>query len=119
MQKFSTRIFLTFALISAALSIVSAQENNLQSARRNLMPVPASVNWKTGRLPVTKAFTVAVRGQTDERLRKYIFRVMRRLEGRTILEFSRELSNDAATANLLIEPQSTVNAIPKLGDDES
>ncbi|HEX8250883.1 MAG TPA: family 20 glycosylhydrolase [Pyrinomonadaceae bacterium] len=119
MHKFLTRIFLTFALILSAISIVSAQENNLQAARRNLMPVPLSVNWKTGRLPVTKAFTVAVKGQTDERLKKYIFRVMRRLEGRTILELSRELSNDAATANLLIETQSTGNAIPKLGDDES
>jgi len=119
MQKFLTRIFLTFALISAAISIISAQEKDLQAARRNLMPVPASVNWKTGRLPVTKAFSVAVKGQTDERLKKYIFRVMRRLEGRTILEFARELSNDAAGANLLIETQSTGNAIPKLGDDES
>ncbi|HEX9962998.1 MAG TPA: beta-N-acetylhexosaminidase, partial [Pyrinomonadaceae bacterium] len=119
MQKFLTRTFLTFALLSLSISIVSAQENVLQAARRNLMPVPASVNWKTGRLPVTKAFAVAVRGQTDERLKKYIFRVMRRLEGRTILEFSRELSNDAAGANLLIETQSTGNAIPKLGDDES
>ena len=119
MQKFLTRTFLTFALISAAISIVSAQEKDLQTARRNLMPVPLSVNWKTGRLPVTKTFTVAVKGQIDERLKKYIFRVMRRLEGRTILEFSRELSNDAAGANLLIETQSTGNAIPKLGDDES
>jgi hexosaminidase len=119
MQKFLTRTFLTFALISAAISIVSAQEKDLQTARRNLMPVPLSVNWKTGRLPVTKTFTVAVKGQIDERLKKYIFRVMRRLEGRTILELSRELSNDAAGANLLIETQSTGNAIPKLGDDES
>jgi hexosaminidase len=119
MQKLLTRIFLTFALAAAALSIVSAQENNLQAARRNLMPVPASVSWKTGRLPVTKGFTVAVKGQTDERLRKYIFRVMRRLEGRTVLEFSRELSNDSGNANLVIETQSTGNAIPKLGDDES
>jgi hexosaminidase len=119
MQKFLTGIFLIFALLSSALSVVSAQENALQSARRNLMPVPLSVSWKTGRLPVTKAFAVAVKGQTDERLKKYIFRVMRRLEGRTVLEFSRELSNDAAGANLLIETQSTGNAIPKLGDDES
>jgi hexosaminidase len=60
-----------------------------------------------------------VQGETDERLRKYIFRAMRRLEGRTVLELSRELSNDAPTAALVIETRSAGNAIPKLGDDES
>ena len=87
--------------------------------RRNLMPVPANISWKSGKLPVTKNFSVAVKGQTDERLRNYIDRVMRRMEGRTVLELSRNLSNDAANASLLIETQSTGNAIPKLGDDES
>jgi hexosaminidase len=83
------------------------------------MPVPMSVSWNAGRLPVTKTFSVAVQGETDERLRKYIFRAMRRLEGRTVLELSRELSNDAPTAALVIETRSAGNAIPKLGDDES
>ncbi|CAN5138346.1 hypothetical protein BH20ACI1_BH20ACI1_13580 [soil metagenome] len=104
-------------LILSAVFAVSAQ--NLQTARRNLMPVPASVNWKSGKLTVSKDFTVAVKGQNDERLKSYIQRVMRRLEGRTVLEFSRELSNDAANAQLLIETKSTGNAIPRLGDDES
>ncbi len=44
---------------------------------------------------------------------------MRRLEGRTIFEFSRDFSNDSANAILSIETQSTGNAIPKLGDDEA
>ena len=87
-------------------------------ARRNLMPVPANLAWKSGRLNVTKNFTVAIKGQTDERLKSYIFRVTRRLEGRTVLEMSREISNDA-NATLLIETNSTGNAIPQLGDDES
>ena len=91
----------------------------LQMARHNLMPVPMNVDWKTGRLPVTKNFTVAVAGQTDERLKSYIDRVIKRMEGRTVLEFSRDLSNDAANAQLLIETKSTGNPIPRLGDDES
>ena len=70
-------------------------------------------------MPLTKNFTVAVSGKTDERLKSYIFRVMRRLEGRTGLEFSRDLASDSANAALLIETGSTGNAIPKLGDDES
>ena len=122
MRKKIAKFFLIGWLILSVVGAMSAQEKNataLQTARRNLMPVPANVNWKDGRLPVTKSFTVAVKGQTDERLKSYIFRVMRRMEGRTILEFTRELSSDAGGAQLLIETQSTGNAIPKLGDDES
>ncbi|MCD9185911.1 MAG: family 20 glycosylhydrolase [Pyrinomonadaceae bacterium] len=111
------KVLLIFTLILSAFFTVSAQD--FQTARRNLMPVPANIAWKNGRLPVTKNFTVAVSGKTDERLKIYIFRVMRRLEGRTIFEFSRDLSTDAANASLLIETISTGNATPKLGDDES
>jgi hexosaminidase len=117
MSKFLINIFFVLTLIFAAALMISAQD--LQTARRNLMPVPASVKWNNGRLPVTKNFTVAATGKTDERLKNYIFRVMRRLEGRTIFEFGRDLSSDAAGAVLLIETQSTGNAIPQLGDDES
>ena len=122
MNNFCSQTFLTFVVMTFALSNLFAQQQNsggLQTTRRNLMPVPASVSWKDGRLPVTKTFTVAVKGQTDDRLKTYIFRVMRRLEGRTVLEFPREFSNDSANANLVIDTQSTGNAIPRPGDDES
>ena len=91
----------------------------MQKERHDLMPVPANVSWKDGRLPVSKNFTVAVKGQTDARLKSYIDRVIRRMEGRAVLEFSRELSNDANNATLLVETQSTGNPIPRLSDDES
>ena len=111
-----TKFLFGLLIILSLIVVVSAQD--LQTARRNLMPVPANLAWKSGRLNVTKNFTVAVKGQTDERLKSYIFRVTRRLEGRTVLEMSREISSDAS-ATLLIETNSTGNAIPQLGDDES
>jgi len=117
MKKIFINGVVNFALILALFLAVSAQD--LQTTRRNLMPVPATVKWSTGRIPVTKKFAVAVSGKTDERLKNYVFRVMRRLEGRTVLEFSRDLSTDYENAQLLIEIRSTGNAIPKLGDDES
>lgn len=117
MNKFFTNGFIILMLIVLTFSAIAAQD--LPSARRNLMPVPANVVWKNGRLPVTNNFSVAVAGKTDERLKSYIFRIMRRLEGRTVLDFSRDLSNDSANANLLVETNSTGNAIPQLGDDES
>ena len=117
MRKVSIISFFISAVFFANLWTISAQ--NLQKERRNLMPVPANVNWKSGKLNVSKDFTVAVKGQTDERLKDYISRVLRRMEGRTVMSFSRDLSNDAANAHLLIETRSTGNAIPRLGDDES
>jgi hexosaminidase len=112
-----SKFLFIFTLVLSAFLTIMAQD--LQTARRDLMPVPANISWKSGRLPLTKNFTVALAGKTDERLNSYIFRVMRRLEGRTVLELPRDLSNDAANAQLLIETASTGNAIPRLGDDES
>ncbi len=109
-------IFIAAFILSAFL-IISAQD--LQKERRNLMPVPASVNWKSGRLNLTKNFAVAVKGKTDQRLKDYIFRAMRRLEGRTVMSFSRDILENNDGARLLIEAASTGNAIPQLGDDES
>ena len=88
------------------------------TARRNLMPVPASVSWRDGRLPIDKNLSFRMTGQTDERTRQYVSRVLRRLEGRTLFEFARGQSS-AAAPTLLIETKSTGNPIPKLGDDES
>jgi hexosaminidase len=108
-----------FCLINiGSLCAQAVTSDATQAARRNLMPVPASVNWHEGRFPVTKSFTVAYSGQTDERLRQYVFRVLRRLEGRTVTEFPRETAVSSSAA-LLIETRSAGTPIPKLGDDES
>ncbi|MBS1794832.1 MAG: family 20 glycosylhydrolase [Acidobacteria bacterium] len=112
-----SRLVLFITIIFAAALIASAQD--LVAARRSLMPVPAGVVWKSGRLAVTKDFTVALAGKTDERLKAYVSRAMRRLEGRTLLELSRDFAADAGKASLLIETASTGSAIPQLGDDES
>jgi len=122
MPNILTKTFLILAAIFSILHDVPAQEavaSELQTARRNLMPVPASVNWKNGRLPVTKSFNVSVAGVTDERLKAYIFRVMRRMEGRTLIEFSRDLESVPVNAKLFINTYNDGNAVPKLGDDES
>jgi hexosaminidase len=91
----------------------------LRTSRRNLMPVPSSLVWNDQRLPVEKSFKVGVQGQTDARLRNYIFRVVRRLEARTVLEMARDFATGENDATLVVETRSTGNAIPKLGDDES
>lgn len=103
-------------LLAASVFAVSGQD--LVGARRNLMPVPHQTTWETGRLAVDKNFKFAVVGPGGGRLDAYVSRVLRRLEGRTVLELARAQS-DAGTAALLIEVGAPGDAIPRLGDDES
>ena len=87
--------------------------------QHNLMPVPASVQFKPGRLPVNKSFTVAVKGQPDARLRAGIDRFLRRIEGRTVMELPRGLANDGTSAALLVESGGPGKAVPSVEEDES
>ncbi|HWW75968.1 MAG TPA: family 20 glycosylhydrolase [Pyrinomonadaceae bacterium] len=117
----------TLKLVSVLLLLlcfarVPAQTNapaDLRAARRNLMPVPASVRFGAGRLVVDKSFTVAASGTVDERLRAGIDRVVRRLEGRTVLELARGLAQDPARATLLVEARAPGRAVPAVDEDES
>jgi hypothetical protein len=47
------------------------------------MPVPASIQFATGRLSITSAFPVATKSYSDPRLSAAINRTMVRLSGRT------------------------------------
>ena len=118
----SNRVFhfvFALAVVVSAVCFAFAQPGSdaLRTARRNLMPVPASVTWREGRLPVSGSFTYNFVGKTDDRLRQYVSRAIRRLEGRTVLELARDAHPTAAT--LVIETASAGNVVPKLGDDES
>jgi hexosaminidase len=83
------------------------------------MPVPASVRFNPGRLAVGKSFNVAVRGQAEARLRAGIDRLLRRIEGRTVMELPRGLAADAASATFLIESGGAGKTVPSVDEDES
>lgn len=100
------RTYLSFilSLVCAANAFAkTAGANGLIASEHHLMPVPASVQFNSGRLAVNKSFTVATRGQTDARLQAGIDRARRRIENRTVMELARGLAGDAASATLLIE----------------
>lgn len=84
-----------------------------------LMPVPASVKYQEGRLPVKETFSIAVAGHRDGRLTAGIERMARRLESRSGLTLARGLAALPAGASLLIECQGPGQAIPNLSEDES
>jgi hexosaminidase len=87
--------------------------------QHNMMPVPASVRFNAGRLAVNKSFTVAAKGLPDARLQSGIDRMLRRLEGRTVMELPRALAVDTASATLLVESGGPGKDVATLGEDES
>src|SRR5438477_12472306 len=115
-QNISAALLLSFALNASAQT---PTPNGAQTTRHNLMPVPASVRFNEGRLAVNKSFTVAARVYVDERLRAGIERAMRRLEGRTVLEFARGLASDANAATFVVECKGPGQVVPSVEEDES
>jgi hexosaminidase len=117
------RIYLPFILsLTFAANVATAQTANTQAAvapRHNLMPVPASVRFNAGRLPVGKSFNVAVRGRADARLQAGIERLLRRIEGRTVMELPRGLAADASSATFVVESKGAGRAVPSVEEDES
>lgn len=89
-----------------------------------VMPLPAELRRAEGRLPVTAAFTVALQGAEDARVRAALARALRRWEERTGIGFARTATAEytltpAAQATLVIEPAAASRPIPALGEDES
>jgi len=112
-----SRILAFILLLLSAISISASSQG--QTAKHNLMPTPASLQFQSGRLAVTDSFTIAVKGHSDVRLTAAIDRMARRLEARTGLALARGLSGDAAKAALVIECQSAGKTIPAVDEDES
>ncbi len=110
------KIFIIALLI---VSISTAMAQNRVMSYSYLMPMPASLEYKEGRLKVTSAFAVGIKGHNDERLRAAVDRMLNRLEMRTTLATSRKTPADAASAALVIECGGPGKTIPALDEDES
>ena len=111
-------LILTFALNGVA-NIMAQTTSVSVPPRLNLMPVPASVQLDTGRLPITGSFTVSTKGHADDRLRAGILRMTQRLAGRTVLSLPLELGTDENAATLVVQCSGPGATIPSLGEDES
>jgi hexosaminidase len=113
--------FVIASLLLCALNTPARQTGPAEppSRQHRLMPVPASVQLRPGRLKIDASFRVAAAGHTDARLEAAINRAARRLEGRTGFEFSRAPSGDARAAALVIECQGPGGEVPSIKEDES
>jgi hexosaminidase len=106
------------ALLWSTWATAAAPPARGVSRPHGLMPVPASLQFREGRLPVTAGFSLTVRGPSDRRLEAALQRMLRRLEGRTGLTLSRQPA-EPEKATLLVEVKASGSALPALGDDES
>jgi hexosaminidase len=104
-----------FPFFTAAFFLTFAVSGFGESA---LMPVPAEMTRASGRLPLTGALGVSVKGYDDGRLRAGLGRWLRWTEERTGLTFPRTL-DAGETATLAIECGAAGPAVPTLGEDES
>ena len=91
----------------------------MAAGQLNLMPVPASLQTQTGRLPITSSFSVLVKNYADDRLRSGIARMLRRLAGRTVLTFPAEMATDESAATLVVQCDRAGEAVPSLSENES
>lgn len=112
-------------LLSCVLNVATQTAETVPQAKaqpvtqHHLMPVPASVHFNQGKLSITKSFTVAAKGHVDDRLRAGVERIVKRLEGRTVMELQRGLGVDSNAAALVIEAQSAGYAVPSVEENES
>jgi hexosaminidase len=116
------QLALLLTLVSGVVTIAPGQQPTtsvLAPSQLSLMPVPASVQLQSGRLPVTKAFSVATRGYADDRLRASIARMTRRLAGRTVITLPLDLVADESSATLVIQCERGGSYVPSPNEDES
>src|SRR5262245_8751438 len=111
-------IEILLATVPAAV-LAQGTASEAVATQLNLMPVPASVQMQTGRLPITNNFQVAVSNFSDDRLRRGIGRMVTRLAGRTVLSLPSDLAADAGTATLVIQCERAGETVPSLNENES
>jgi len=113
-------LLLTYALsLACPLHAQGTAAEAMAPDQLNLMPVPASVQTQTGRLPITGGFNVAVKNYADDRLRAGIARMLTRLAGRTVLTLPAGLATDEGSATLVVQCERAGDPIPSLNENES
>ncbi|HEX8774149.1 MAG TPA: family 20 glycosylhydrolase [Pyrinomonadaceae bacterium] len=122
-MKERTYVPLVLLLLLSAINIYAQDSKpsvDVSTAQQHhLMPVPASLRFLPGKLPVNNSFTVAVKSFKDARLQAGIERAVRRLEDRTGFALSHNWSGDPAAATLVIECLGPGQAVPSVDEDES
>ena len=110
------RAILAVVMVGSGLLSLSAAETRPLS----LMPMPASVQMKTGRMVIDPSFTVGIHGHSPDTQLQHVVEIfldnLRRQTGMPRLDIK---IVDTARARLLINCDHTGKAVQELGEDES
>jgi hexosaminidase len=85
----------------------------------NLMPMPASVQMKSGQLLVDASFSVGISGYSDARLQQAVERFLNNLRRQTGMPPQVMKVSSADHATLVIHSERASKEIQELGEDES
>jgi len=107
-------IFIVLLLGSAILSSSASEP-----WQPSLMPMPASVQMKSGQLVIDPSFTVGISGQPDAHLLRTVELFLDNLRRQTGMSPLDMKVTDAAQAKLTIHSEGAGKAVQELGEDES
>ena len=113
-EYFVRAILVILMLCSVFVSSSAAEPRPL-----SLMPMPASVQMKTGQLVIDPSFTVGISGHTDLQLQHAVERFLDSLRRQTGMPPLDMKVTDAAQAKLVVHSEHASKAVQELGEDES
>jgi len=106
-------------LCALAAAGPAAAQTEPPAPAHQLMPVPASLEWGSGRLRLGPGFTVSVRPRTDGRLVRAVAGMTRRLGSRMGVRLARAPVAASARATLVVVADGPGQAVQTPTEDES
>ena len=94
------RILFVLLILGSVFAFSSANE----PGQLNLMPMPASVQTKTGQLVIDPTFSVGVGGSSDELVQRAVARFLGNLRRQTGMSLLDMKITNAAQAKLVVQP---------------
>ncbi len=101
------------------LIILLAAAVPLRAQNNNLMPQPAKLVEREGRLAIDASFSVGFAGYREVRLEDAAKRLLRRLERQTGIPMSEDVEPDASRAKLVIDCAGPGEAVQSVRENES
>jgi len=111
---------LIFALVFFFILINRSTPNpSAKTPEIALMPFPAKISLRQGKLLVDSEFRAALAGYREPRLERAVHRMMRRLSGLTGIPLAEEIEKDVSQAKFQLSCQGPGEEVQSINEDES
>jgi hexosaminidase len=109
----------SFVRTICVVLILSAFAFSVTSQPLNLMPMPASVQMKTGQMVIDASFSVGISGPSNARLQRALELFLDKLRRQTGMPSLDMKVTDAAHAKLVVHSEGADKPVRELGEDET